>query len=315
LARFFYLLFIFLLVICHSYDKPPYIRNHPETIMTNIGPFIQFVIGFISAILIAAISYKLRALTISGAIGMVLIGTLVFGSGGIVFAVPLIIFFISSSFLSAIKSTSKKLALAESGKTGPRDIRQVLANGGIAALAATAYAVTQNDIWFMIYLAVVAEAAADTWATEIGTLSSRKPVSILNLRAVEPGQSGGITFLGTTASLVGSGMVILSGLAAVYLVGNIVIYDPSIWILAAFSGWAGAVFDSVLGASVQAQYKCQLCGKITEKAIHCKRATRLHRGWRFLNNDGVNFASSLFAALLLLAILQFFFIFFIYNLR
>ena len=63
-------------------------------------------------------------------------------------------------------------------------------------------------------------------------------------------------------------------------------------------GLAGALVDSPLGASVQAIYYCPTCEKETEKRTHgCGTPTRQERGWRWLNNDMVNFFSSLIGAL------------------
>ncbi|MDH7479167.1 MAG: DUF92 domain-containing protein, partial [Syntrophomonadaceae bacterium] len=61
------------------------------------------------------------------------------------------------------------------------------------------------------------------------------------------------------------------------------------------SGAGGSFFDSWLGATVQAIYFCPACRKETERHPQhtCGAATQLHRGWRWLNNDLVNFISSL----------------------
>jgi len=262
---------------------------------------VQTIIGFVLAAIMAVLSYKLRALTISGSVGMVIVGSIVFGMGGVLYAVPLIVFFITSSLLSFVKSGRKSEALLETGKTGPRDIRQVLANGGAAALIVIIYALTKNEQWYFIYLAAIAEAAADTWATEIGTLSSKKPVMITSFKPVDPGRSGGITLPGTISSLTGAAVIVLSGLAAAEIYGRSFDIGAWIWILAVLAGWAGAIFDSILGATIQAQYKCRICGKITEKEYHCRRETILHGGIRIIDNDAVNFISTLIAALLVLA--------------
>ena len=64
------------------------------------------------------------------------------------------------------------------------------------------------------------------------------------------------------------------------------------------SGLAGSLVDSLLGASVQAIYFCPACAKETEKTTHgCGTPTQHRRGWRWLNNDAVNFVSSLIGAL------------------
>ena len=72
------------------------------------------------------------------------------------------------------------------------------------------------------------------------------------------------------------------------------------WVLipaAAVSGLAGSLFDSLLGATVQAIYRCPACGVETERTVHrCGNATRHVRGWAWLDNDWVNFFCSLAGA-------------------
>jgi uncharacterized membrane protein len=52
---------------------------------------------------------------------------------------------------------------------------------------------------------------------------------------------------------------------------------------------AGAMLDSLLGATVQGLYRCPTCDVETERVIHrCGTPTLPARGWTFLNNDRVN---------------------------
>ncbi len=66
------------------------------------------------------------------------------------------------------------------------------------------------------------------------------------------------------------------------------------------AGVGGATFDSLLGATVQAIYFCPTCQKETERhPTHtCGAQTIQRRGWRWLQNDWVNFLCSLTGALL-----------------
>ena len=116
--------------------------------------------------------------------------------------------------------------------------------------------------------------------------------------------------LGTLAAFFGSlfiGIVVLVSAAIVALLNQFLrlgvdtgvtnlLTAPSavgIILLAIVSGLGGALFDSLLGATVQGIYFCEYDEVQTEKRIHtCGRATRLVRGWRWLDNDLVNFSAS-----------------------
>jgi uncharacterized membrane protein len=62
-------------------------------------------------------------------------------------------------------------------------------------------------------------------------------------------------------------------------------------------GVAGSLGDSLLGASVQRIQICPQCKVETEQYIHrCGTPTVYRRGWRWLNNDWVNFLASILGA-------------------
>jgi uncharacterized membrane protein len=66
----------------------------------------------------------------------------------------------------------------------------------------------------------------------------------------------------------------------------------------AFSGLIGSITDSLIGGSIQGQYQCEICQKITERENHCGRnSTKLVRGYEWVNNDLVNFTASAVGAI------------------
>jgi uncharacterized membrane protein len=68
-------------------------------------------------------------------------------------------------------------------------------------------------------------------------------------------------------------------------------------------GLTGSLFDSLLGATVQAIYYSPHRDKETEKRIDPNgQPNQFKRGWRWLNNDWVNFISSVVGALISAAI-------------
>lgn len=242
----------------------------------------RVAIGIALAAAVAAIAYRARALSAGGALAAFAVGAIVFGAGGWPGAAVLFAFFVPSTLLSQL-GRSRKRAI---GAHAPRNEWQVLANGAVAAACALA-ALRGGAPFAAAFAGAFAAASADTWGTEIGMLSHGAPVSILRLRPVARGLSGGVTPLGIAASVAGAFCV--AGIAAPLGLAPL-------WSVAA-GGVAGALLDSVLGATVQALRWCANCGCECETRLHsCGAATSLRRGAGWIENDAVNFAATLCGA-------------------
>lgn len=270
---------------------------------------LQWLVGFGLALTIAALAYQRGSLSFSGAAGTVVIGTLIFSIGGLTWAALLVAFFVTSSALSHYKERVKEPLAEKFQKGHRRDLGQVLANGGCAALIAIAFLILPHRWHFVGFIGAIATVNADTWATELGVLSKIAPRLITTGRIVPVGTSGGVTPLGTFVALCGA--LLIGGLAflfealqsAVANAGVHVFFSWQTIVIAAIAGLAGALFDSVLGATIQATYYCDFDQKETESAMHrCGRATRLIRGWRWFDNDWVNFIASMFGSFVALAV-------------
>jgi len=252
---------------------------------------------FLSAA-IGGLGYWRRALSASGVLGAILVGTVIFGLGGWVWGLLLITFFVSSSWLSHYKQAAKERIADKFAKGSRRDLGQALANGGLGAVLAAAFALEPEPLLFAAFLGVMGTTNADTWATELGVLSRVPPRSITTGQVVAAGTSGGITWLGMWASVAGA---LLIGAVATALTQAASLLKGTGWqvnaisypLLAVIGGVTGSLLDSVLGATVQGIYFCDYCEKQTERRTHrCGRPTRLVRGWEWLNNDLVNLAAS-----------------------
>ncbi|WP_409301683.1 DUF92 domain-containing protein [Peribacillus sp. SCS-155] len=239
--------------------------------------------------------YLAKSLSKSGAIATVLIGFAVAVGFGLKGLLLLGIFFLSSSFWSKFKSSQKKHVEEKLEKGDSRDWTQVFANGGVAGAVSFIYYFYPSDIFLMMFLAAIASANSDTWASEIGVLSRRQPVYILSLRTVDKGTSGAVSLLGSIAAILAALLIGIS---------SIIFFDLTIsWlILVTIFGFLGNLFDTVLGALYQAKYKCNACGIETEKQLHCGRPTMLIKGTKLLNNDLVNALSIFLASLLAAAV-------------
>jgi uncharacterized protein (TIGR00297 family) len=208
----------------------------------------------------------------------------------------LLAFFISSVLLSRFGRARKK-RLVDIGKAGARDGEQVFANGLVAAVCAM-LAMGGNHFWQIAFAAAFATAAADTWSTEFGTLAGRAPRSILTGKPVAPGISGGVTFAGTSAALLGA---VFIAFVAAYA------HASAAFVAIAIGGFIGATADSVFGASIQALRYCAGCKRHCETDPHvCGADTTLVRGANWMNNDAVNFAATLTGAASAVAVAYFF---------
>ena len=245
----------------------------------------KLLIGFGVSALIALVAMRVGALAISGVVAAIVIGTVAFAAGWD-WVFVLLAFFIVTSALSAI-GASDKHARTEGvvEKFGKRDAFQVLANGGVFAIAAYMHIRTEDIIWMIAGFGAIAAATSDSWSTEIGTLTRAIPRSITTGRPVPAGTSGGITTVGTLAGI--------GGAAFISLVSLLADWDRGVSACVFIGGITGSTADSLLGATLQTRRRCIECGAFTERRVHnCGGSTRIVRGIRGLNNDGVNAAAT-----------------------
>jgi uncharacterized protein (TIGR00297 family) len=267
-------------------------------------PWLAFAYALAAAIGYAG--YRARALTRGGALAACVVGGTIFGFGGLGWAALLVLFFASSSALSFVAANHprKRRAAEQFDKGSTRDPVQVLANGGIPALAALLYgfgAPPGPALWFAAFVGALAAATADTWATEIGVLNPTPPRLLTTGRPAEPGTSGAVTLLGTSAALAGGLLIGLAaaGIAAFPNTGLPAIPFTTIILAGLLGGGAGMLADSLLGATLQAAYHCPACDAATESRIHrCGTPTTLVRGLAFVTNDVVNVAGALTGAVI-----------------
>jgi uncharacterized protein (TIGR00297 family) len=247
--------------------------------------------------LFALAGWAVHGVDAGGAIAGMAVGTGLLASAGMPAFAILGAFFFSSVFLGRLGKGRRDEAALVVVKGGKRDTWQVLANGGVGLLTALAYGISRQPAFLVACGVAFAEATADTWASEIGVLSPTRPRSILSRKELPAGASGGVSRLGTLASLAGAvmvGLIFMAGYRG--LLGYAEAFRAAIWVAA--GGFAGAVIDSVLGATVQAQYECSLSGKLTERPKTDGVLNALKGGYRWVTNDVVNALSGAASALL-----------------
>jgi uncharacterized protein (TIGR00297 family) len=280
----------------------------------------DLLIGAVFAAIVAALALRAGSLTRSGAWAAFVVGTLTFGAGSAGFALILLAFFVPSVMLSRL-GRRRKRELVDIGKHGARDAVQVLVNGGGATACAVVWAFTHHPAWAVAFAGAYAAAAADTAGTEIGTLARGRPRSILTWRAVPTGLSGGISLTGTVAEFVAAlwiGVVALIGVPLAYILttGEFGISSaravpsiaavPVVALLAVpLGGIAGAVVDSLLGATLQELRWCDACERSCESDPHvCGTPTRRIRGVPGWSNDMVNLLCAATGAAVAAAVLR-----------
>lgn len=251
----------------------------------------RLLVGLLLSGAIGGLAYRRHSLSASGVLGAILAGIITY-MAGLAWALSLICFFVTSTLLSKIGASRKATAREQFSKGEQRDFAQVFANGGVATLLALAYLLTKNELLWLAYLGTLAAVNADTWGTEIGTLAGQPPRLITTLRRVDPGTSGGITLIGTLGATAGALTLALFGT----LTGS---GDMTSVIIVLCAGVIGSLFDSFLGATVQALYWCADRQRLTEKAT-CRDGTPAeHRqGLRWVNNEVVNISAALVGALI-----------------
>lgn len=261
---------------------------------TGRSTVLGLVIGLGFAVFFSVVSLKARFLTVSGTLAASLLAFSVVGLGGPPWAIPGLVFFFFGSVLSKLGRRRKKEAV-QAEKGSQRDAGQAYANGGVAWALLLVDVFAPHPALFWGFIGAFAAAAADTWATEVGTYVRAPTRSLVTFRRVQPGMSGGVSLPGTIGALLGAGSVFLAlpwvGAPSLETLGVV----PAAG-LTMLGGLLGSIVDSVLGATLQALYQTP-DGQLTERRAGPKGPNQLVRGAAWMDNDVVNFACTAAGAL------------------
>ena len=229
------------------------------------------------------------ALTRTGALGGGLFAAALVALGGVRWVVPGLAFFVLSSALSALPHSRE-------GGEGGRQLRQVLANGGVAWGLLLVFAVVPVDAeglragCYAGFLGALAAAAADTWASELGTRYGGPPRSVIGGGRVPPGTSGAVSLVGTGAAALGAASVALA--AAIVAPGG-ESAQVHLW-RGAVAGVVGMAVDSLAGATIERPSRSP-----ASDPVHRRREDGwTEDDWKWgLDNEGVNFLCTAAGAL------------------
>ncbi|HEV7239764.1 MAG TPA: DUF92 domain-containing protein [Thermoanaerobaculia bacterium] len=204
----------------------------------------------------AIVGYYAHSVSFSGALGGWFLGTiLILGAGWPMYAALLAFFVIGTAATKAGYARKAKLGLAQEGG-GRRGFSHAFSNVGVAAICAIAVSrLSRIDVspldWMMLaYLmgiASLATAAADTTASEIGQLIGRRAFLPVTLRRVPVGTEGAISIEGTLAGVVGGFLVALAGVVALHYGLGL---DPGAIAIALVTACAffGSYLESIAGS-------------------------------------------------------------------
>jgi uncharacterized protein (TIGR00297 family) len=229
----------------------------------------------------ALVAWRARTLTDTGAAAAWSIGFLVLYGTGWQGGAVLAAFFVSSNLVSRLFPSPPA---ASDPKGDRRDHWQVYANGALAGVAG-GIGTASSKLGLWLVTCVLAAAAADTWATSIGSRSTLRPRLIWSGRTVPAGTSGGMTAAGTAAAAAGA--------LFVSAIGTLAAGMPILLPAATLIGFLGMVADSTIGALLQGRFHCAACNTASEWRVHrCGGATARTSGIAWLNNDIVNFLAT-----------------------
>lgn len=259
----------------------------------------NFTLGLAVGIPLALAAWSKRALDSYAATASVLLSGLYMLMGPAFFACSLA-FFLSSSAVTKLGYSGKKAKGAAEREVG-RSLTQVVGAGGVAAALSVFYVIAPLNLKERILTAAVAAVAAsnaDTWAAEIGSLSSSRPRLVTSPRTfVEPGTSGGVTLLGELGSLAGSAAISLVWMLASLVAGKPV--SANHLLLVFVLGWLGELIDSVVGATLQRKFHCPACSVLTDKEVHtCGTPTVRVGGLTRVTNEVTNIMATSAVSLL-----------------
>jgi uncharacterized protein (TIGR00297 family) len=202
----------------------------------------QLLIAFLVTAAFAALAYALGMVSRSGALGGLLVGTIVYACLGLRGFAVLALFVIGGSLLTRLGYRSKRRAGTAQEHGGRRGARNALANCAVAVVCAILARATDSDLFTTAFVASLGAAFADTSESEVGQLLSRAPRLITTLRKVPSGTDGAISLPGTIAGITAACLTAILALALGLL------ESPTTALLVALAAFLGTVADSLIGA-------------------------------------------------------------------
>lgn len=288
----------FLAILCSitelltgDYDNiaiPTVIYVTAYIILTNEN-ITYFLISIAVGACMFGVSLRLKLLDLSASYILFFFIFVFFYFGGLKNYVSLMLIFsvviVVEMFL---RKKTDKIFLSTNKEHGIRNARQLIANCLVSVIAIVIYGITKNEMYIVAYFAASAETVGDSAASNVGVFSKLDPIDVCSFKKISKGISGGISILGTGASLI----VCLYASLVYACMYETVLYNLFVIFI---SSVAGIMLDSILGSKIQVLYKCIVCGKLTERECHCQKSAMLVKGCKFFDNTKVNLICNIFS--------------------
>lgn len=230
-------------------------------LFTNLG-MARFWPAAIVTLAFTVLARWLRGVSFSGSLAGALVCFILYAAAGPGAFVALVSVFVLT-WIATRLGYRRKQRLGTAENWDGRNASQVLANVAVAAAFAAASALTGKLVFLLATAAALSEAAADTVSSELGQAHTHTARLITTWQIVPAGTDGAVSAIGTAGGVAAAAVVSVVCLAAGLV--------PLRWVgLSLFSGVAGTIVDSYLGALLERR--------------------------NLLNNDWVNFLSTLAAA-------------------
>lgn len=240
--------------------------NHQYVLIEN------WMIGFVGFLLLMFVNSKFKWLSQSGFVFAAILGFVVLMNGMSIW--PMVVFLLLGTMVGKINKTT----ISDVKHSKPRDAFQVLANGGGVLLIICVQTLLGPDENLNTFMLVsVAAACSDTLSSELGMRYGKKAYNLFTLKEVPKGLSGGVSLPGFIGAFIGAFAIAL--------------FAENDFSVVLFWGMMGSVIDSILGLIFQAKY-------LKDGQLSDRNEGELVKGFSFITNDFVNFASNVLVLIL-----------------
>ncbi|MFA5862120.1 MAG: DUF92 domain-containing protein [Candidatus Thermoplasmatota archaeon] len=211
--------------------------------------------------LVGVYTYKKDMLNATGAFTAFVMGALIVLFTNLLWLFLLFALLGLGSAATRFRFREKQVKKVSEKQGGRRSTRNVVANGAtpvvFAVLAPLVASTFGPNVAGVAYVSAIAVAAADTFASEFGSLAARVRL-ITTFKVVPAGVDGGVSWQGQAAALAGGLLISLLGALFLGIAPLWIHTDAPImrvtWLtvlLPTLMGFVGCQVDSVIGATLE----------------------------------------------------------------